>query len=192
MTEVIGKLRFVRWWQYSYCITLIKAISRTGSLFEEKKIKEKKNVAYIHFSEMGTYVEIFATIHPAYRLSAVLLTMYFRLQDYVTDTYLRQKWSDPRLSHEDIKSPLDLADPNLVKAIWKPEVYFPNAKEANFQFVTVPNVLIRIHPNGEILYILRLVIVHMYSESTWSSFPCHRQYLLMYWYMSRRLIIVLN
>ena len=107
------------------------------------------------FSEMGTYVEIFATIHPAYRLSAVLLMMYFRLQDYVTDTYLRQKWSDPRLSHEDIKSPLDLADPNLVKAIWKPEVYFPNAKEANFQFVTVPNVLIRIHPNGEILYILR-------------------------------------
>ena len=77
------------------------------------------------------------------------------LQDYETDTYLRQKWSDPRLSHEDIKAPLDLADPNLVKAIWKPEVFFPNAKEANFQFVTVPNVLIRIHPNGEILYILR-------------------------------------
>ncbi|XP_040574378.1 glycine receptor subunit alpha-3 [Lepeophtheirus salmonis] len=76
--------------------------------------------------------------------------------DYVTDTYLRQKWSDSRLSHPDIKSPLDLADPNLVKAIWKPEVFFPNAKEANFQFVTVPNVLIRIHPNGEILYILRL------------------------------------
>merc|ERR1712223_932302 len=76
--------------------------------------------------------------------------------DYETDTYLRQKWSDPRLSHDDIKAPLDLADPNLVKAIWKPEVFFPNAKEANFQFVTVPNVLIRIHPNGEILYILRL------------------------------------
>ena len=78
-------------------------------------------------------------------------------KDYVTDTYLRQKWSDPRLSHADIKSPLDLADPNLVKAIWKPEVFFPNAKEANFQFVTVPNVLIRIHPGGEILYILRQV-----------------------------------
>ena len=84
-----------------------------------------------------------------------VLYNFSRLKDYVTDTYLRQKWSDPRLAHEDIKSPLDLADPNLVKAIWKPEVYFPNAKEANFQFVTVPNVLIRIHPNGEILYILR-------------------------------------
>lgn len=55
---------------------------------------------------------------------------------------------------------MDLADPNLVKAIWKPEVFFPNAKEANFQFVTVPNVLIRIHPNGEILYILRWEAFH--------------------------------
>ena len=77
------------------------------------------------------------------------------LQDYVADTYLRQRWLDPRLAHQSIKSTLDLSDPLLVKAIWKPEVFFPNAKEANFQFVTVPNVLIRIYPKGEILYILR-------------------------------------
>ena len=77
------------------------------------------------------------------------------VQDYVTDTYLRQRWYDHRLAHEKIKDPLDLSDPNLVKAIWKPEVFFPNAKDASFQFVTVPNVLIRIHPDGEILYILR-------------------------------------
>ena len=76
-------------------------------------------------------------------------------KDYVTDVYLRQRWFDPRLSHANMTEALDLADPNLVKVIWKPEVFFPNAKEANFQFVTVPNVLIRIHPNGEILYILR-------------------------------------
>jgi len=44
-----------------------------------------------------------------------------------------------------------------VKSIWKPEVYFPNAKEADFQFVTVPNVLVRINPHGEILYMLRYV-----------------------------------
>ena len=70
---------------------------------------------------------------------------------------MRQRWHDPRLSHENMTEALDLADPYLVKAIWKPEVFFPNAKEANFQFVTVPNVLIRIHPDGEILYILRYV-----------------------------------
>ena len=55
--------------------------------------------------------------------------------------------------------PLDLNDPNLVKAIWKPEVYFPNAKDAEFQYVTVPNVLVRIDPGGQILYMLRFVIL---------------------------------
>jgi hypothetical protein len=62
------------------------------------------------------------------------------------------------MKHEDMTDELDLADPALVKAIWKPEVFFPNAKEGAFQFVTVPNVLVRIQPNGEILYILRLYI----------------------------------
>lgn len=76
--------------------------------------------------------------------------------DYEVDLYLRQKWQDERLKHADITEVLDLNDPNLVKAIWKPEVYFPNAKHAEFQFVTVPNVLIRINPDGEILYMLRL------------------------------------
>jgi hypothetical protein len=77
------------------------------------------------------------------------------LQDYEVDLYLRQKWQDERLKHAEITEALDLNDPNLVKAIWKPEVYFPNAKHAEFQYVTVPNVLVRINPDGEILYMLR-------------------------------------
>ena len=84
----------------------------------------------------------------------------------MTDVYLRQRWFDSRLAHENMTEALDLADPNLVKVIWKPEVFFPNAKEANFQFVTVPNVLIRIHPNGEILYILRCVKRWILAEQT--------------------------
>lgn len=80
---------------------------------------------------------------------------YYIFQDYKVDLYLRQKWRDERLKSEELTKPLDLNDPNLVKAIWKPEVYFPNAKEADFQFVTVPNVLVRINPDGDILYMLR-------------------------------------
>ncbi|XP_068234329.1 glycine receptor subunit alpha-2-like [Palaemon carinicauda] len=76
--------------------------------------------------------------------------------DYQVDLYLRQEWKDGRLQHPNITSPLDLNDPHLVQAIWKPEVYFPNAKDAEFQFVTVPNVLVRISPDGNILYMLRL------------------------------------
>ncbi|XP_047740565.1 glycine receptor subunit alpha-1-like [Hyalella azteca] len=81
------------------------------------------------------------------------------MTDYHVDLYLRQTWVDQRLNHADIDQPLDLNDPNLVKAIWKPEVYFPNAKHAEFQFVTVPNVIVRINPHGEILYMLRLKLL---------------------------------
>ena len=88
-------------------------------------------------------------------ISVLVYYVLLFFKDYKTDTYLRQRWFDPRLKHENMTDILDLADPKLVKSIWKPEVFFPNAKEANFQFVTVPNVLVRIHPDGEILYILR-------------------------------------
>ena len=86
-------------------------------------------------------------------------TLFSILQDYQVDLYLRQHWEDPRLNDPAITEALDLNDPRLVQAIWKPEVYFPNAKEGEFQYVTVPNVLLRIEPNGQILYMLRYVFV---------------------------------
>lgn len=79
-----------------------------------------------------------------------------KTMDYQVDLYLRQHWEDPRLNNPAITQALDLNDPRLVQAIWKPEVYFPNAKEGEFQYVTVPNVLLRIEPAGHILYMLRL------------------------------------
>ncbi|CAH0771645.1 unnamed protein product [Bemisia tabaci] len=94
--------------------------------------------------------------------------------DYEVDLYLRQKWQDERLKHSAITESLDLNDPNLVKAIWKPEVYFPNAKHAEFQFVTVPNVLVRINPDGEILYMLRLKLTFSCMMDL-SKFPLDSQ-----------------
>ncbi|KAK8385914.1 hypothetical protein O3P69_010575 [Scylla paramamosain] len=95
-------------------------------------------------------------------------------QDYQVDLYLRQAWVDMRLNHANLTEPLDLNDPNLVKALWKPEVYFPNAKHAEFQFVTVPNVLVRINPMGEILYMLRLKLVFACMMEL-SKFPLDSQ-----------------
>ncbi|XP_037088338.1 glycine receptor subunit alpha-2-like, partial [Pollicipes pollicipes] len=78
--------------------------------------------------------------------------------DYTADLYLRQRWLETRFVNNSLTRPLDVSDPELVKKIWKPEVYFPNAKSGDFQYVSVPNVLIRVHPSGEVLYILRLLL----------------------------------
>ncbi|KAH7950771.1 hypothetical protein HPB52_001430 [Rhipicephalus sanguineus] len=75
--------------------------------------------------------------------------------DYEVDLYFRQSWLDERLRKSTLSRPLDLNDPKLVQMIWKPEVFFANAKHAEFQYVTVPNVLVRINPTGIILYMLR-------------------------------------
>jgi len=93
--------------------------------------------------ECGVYIKSFGSVSE--------ITM-----DYKADVYLKLGWVDPRLDHPNITEVLDLNDPKLVQAIWKPEAYFSNAKEADFQFVTVPNLLVRIKPRGEIKYILRL------------------------------------
>ncbi|XP_064469320.1 glycine receptor subunit alpha-2-like isoform X2 [Ornithodoros turicata] len=89
------------------------------------------------------YIRSFGSINPA--------TM-----DYEVDLYLRQTWQDDRLMRPNVSRPLDLNDPKLVQRIWKPEVFFANAKHAEFQYVTVPNVLVRVNPDGKILYMLRL------------------------------------
>ncbi|UYV62333.1 hypothetical protein LAZ67_2000138, partial [Cordylochernes scorpioides] len=77
-------------------------------------------------------------------------------QDYEVDLYLQQKWQDDRLHSANITRPLDLNDPELVKRVWKPAVFFTNAKSGEFQYVTVPNVLFRIYPEGNVLYMIRL------------------------------------
>ena len=75
--------------------------------------------------------------------------------DYEVDLYLRQSWYDPRLRTGNGSKAMDLNDPKLVQMIWKPEVFFANAKTAEFQYVTVPNVLVRLETGGKILYMLR-------------------------------------
>ncbi|XP_059471439.1 glycine receptor subunit alpha-2-like [Neocloeon triangulifer] len=89
------------------------------------------------------YIRSFGSINPS--------TM-----DYQVDLYLQQTWVDSRLKNKHLTRAMDLNDPNLVQRIWKPEVFFANAKHAEFQYVTVPNVLIRVAPDGKILYMLRL------------------------------------
>ncbi|XP_050730981.1 glycine receptor subunit alpha-2-like [Eriocheir sinensis] len=89
------------------------------------------------------YIRSFGSINPIH-------------MDYTVDLYLRQRWLELRFLNNSLTRPVDLNDPVLVKMLWKPEVYFPNAKESDFQYVTVPNVMLRIHPDGTILYILRL------------------------------------
>ena len=40
--------------------------------------------------------------------------------------------------------------------IWKPDLFFNNEKDGHFHNIIMPNVLLRIFPNGNVLYSIRI------------------------------------
>ena len=43
------------------------------------------------------------------------------------------------------------------KKVWMPDTFFRNEKEGRFHNILVPNVYIRIFPNGNVLYSIRYI-----------------------------------
>ena len=51
---------------------------------------------------------------------------------------------------------LVLTDP---KRVWRPDLFFKNEKEGHFHEIILPNVLLRIYPEGDVLYSIRISLV---------------------------------
>lgn len=68
--------------------------------------------------------------------------------------YFQQAWRDKRLSYNVI--PLNLTlDNRVADQLWVPDTYFLNDKKSFVHGVTVKNRMIRLHPDGTVLYGLR-------------------------------------
>ncbi|KAM9327085.1 gamma-aminobutyric acid receptor subunit pi [Gastrophryne carolinensis] len=74
--------------------------------------------------------------------------------DYTATIFLRQRWTDQRLVFEGNKS-LSL-DGRLVELLWVPDTFIVDSKKSFLHDITVENRLIRIYPNGTVLYALRI------------------------------------
>ncbi|KAI8504182.1 hypothetical protein Bbelb_182500 [Branchiostoma belcheri] len=76
-------------------------------------------------------------------------------RDYTITLFLRQYWNDDRLIFRGVNRTLSL-DGRLVEKLWVPDIFLVNAKQSFLHTVTVDNRLIRIFPNGDVLYGLRV------------------------------------
>ncbi|CAN2388476.1 Belongs to the ligand-gated ion channel (TC 1.A.9) family [Pristimantis euphronides] len=75
--------------------------------------------------------------------------------DYTLTMYFQQSWRDKRLSYSGI--PLNLTlDNRVADQLWVPDTYFLNDKRSFVHGVTVKNRMIRLHPDGTVLYGLRI------------------------------------
>lgn len=86
----------------------------------------------------------------------LLFSFLFLLQDYTLTMYFQQYWRDKRLAYSGI--PLNLTlDNRVADQLWVPDTYFLNDKKSFVHGVTVKNRMIRLHPDGTVLYGLRSV-----------------------------------
>ena len=79
--------------------------------------------------------------------------------EYSVQITFREQWRDDRLVYDDMDGHiryLTLTDP---EKIWKPDLFFSNEKEGHFHDIIMPNVLLRIHPDGAVLYSIRISLV---------------------------------
>ncbi|KAG8142277.1 hypothetical protein E2320_006211 [Naja naja] len=75
--------------------------------------------------------------------------------EYTMTVFLHQSWRDHRLSYNRTNETLGL-DSRFVDKLWLPDTFIVNAKSAWFHDVTVENKLIRLQPDGVILYSIRI------------------------------------
>lgn len=69
----------------------------------------------------------------------------------------RQKWTDDRLKFNDYNgqiSYINLVD--MASQIWKPDTFVKNDKDGHYHNIIAPNQLVRIYPDGTVLYSIRI------------------------------------
>ncbi|XP_031416771.1 gamma-aminobutyric acid type A receptor subunit zeta [Clupea harengus] len=92
--------------------------------------------------------------------------------DYTATIFLRQRWTDERLVFEGNKS-LSL-DGRLVELLWVPDTFIVDSKKSFLHDITVENRLIRIFPNGTVLYALRITTT-VACNMDLTKYPMDRQ-----------------
>lgn len=58
--------------------------------------------------------------------------------------------------------------------IWKPDLFFSNEKSGHFHNIIMPNVLVRIKPNGDVLFSIRISLV-LFCPMNLEFFPLDLQ-----------------
>ncbi|VDK87377.1 unnamed protein product [Dibothriocephalus latus] len=76
--------------------------------------------------------------------------------DYYMDAWFRQTWVDPRLAWNTTEGFKNYTQPltsmRLKVMMWLPDLFFRNGKDGYVHKMTLPNYLLRIYPDGGVLY----------------------------------------
>uniref|UniRef100_A0A673K382 Gamma-aminobutyric acid (GABA) A receptor, rho 3a n=1 Tax=Sinocyclocheilus rhinocerous TaxID=307959 RepID=A0A673K382_9TELE len=79
--------------------------------------------------------------------------------DFTMTLYLRHYWQDDRLTFPSSNNKSRTFDARLVKKIWVPDVFFVHSKRSFIHDTTMENIMLRVYPDGNILYSVRYQLV---------------------------------
>jgi len=79
---------------------------------------------------------------------------------YVADIFLAQSWRDHRLRlPENMTEEYRILDVGWLQNIWRPDVFFKNAKQVTFHEMSVPNHYLWLYHDKTLIYMAKLTLV---------------------------------
>ena len=87
----------------------------------------------------------------------------------------RQQWYDNRLEYDDMDGKIKYLTMTDSSKVWMPDTFFRNEKQGKFHNIIQPNLYVRIYPNGDVLYSIRVsikIIVCIIFVMQWNDWMC--------------------
>ncbi|XP_062931902.1 gamma-aminobutyric acid receptor subunit rho-3 [Cynocephalus volans] len=94
--------------------------------------------------------------------------------DFTMTFYLRHYWKDERLSFPSTTNKSMTFDHRLIKKIWMPDIFFVHSKRSFIHDTTMENIMLRVHPDGNVLLSVRITVSAM-CFMDFSKFPLDTQ-----------------
>jgi len=77
----------------------------------------------------------------------------------------RQQWNDNRLAYTEQAGDLKYLTLTSTKSIWTPDIFFPNEINSELHSLMKPNILVRIYPNGNVLFSTRITLTLLCKDA---------------------------
>ncbi|ETE66494.1 Gamma-aminobutyric acid receptor subunit rho-3, partial [Ophiophagus hannah] len=98
--------------------------------------------------------------------------------DFTMTLYLRHYWKDERLSFPSTRNRSMTFDGRIIKKIWVPDTFFVHSKRSFIHDTTMENIMLRIYPDGNVLFSLRITV----SAMCFMDFNAYNEEdLMLYW-----------
>ena len=95
----------------------------------------------------------------------VMVNLYVRSFEKIDDVKMefsvqitfRQQWNDNRLAFNDIGGKIKYLTMTERNRVWMPDTFFRNEKDGSFHDIIQPNLYVRVFPDGDVLYSIRVL-----------------------------------